>query len=110
MTDEQIVKADIIEILNNADGMEHIAIYCANDKDENETIVKVTDIINLLNSQKVKIERLNLENLQMVASIKNLKSEAIKEYREKVKAILMDKGIYPVVVKNALNEAEGNGG
>ena len=29
--------------------------------------------------QKAEIERLNLENLQMVASIKNLKAEAIKE-------------------------------
>jgi len=43
---------------------------------------------------------------------RNIEIEAIKEYREKVKAILMDKSIYPVVVKNALNEAEKemNGG
>ena len=39
-------------------------------------------------------------------NIELIKSDAIEEYKEKVKAILMDKGIYPVVVKNALNEAE----
>ena len=38
--------------------------------------------------------------------VKTAKSDAVKEYKEKVKAILMDKGIYPVLVKNALNEAE----
>ena len=45
-------------------------------------------------------------------NIELIKSDAIEEYKEKVKAILMDKGIYPVVVKNALNEAEKemNGG
>ncbi len=35
--------------------------------------------------QKAEIERLNLENLQMVASIKRLKSEAIKEFWDKAK-------------------------
>lgn len=35
--------------------------------------------------QKAEIERLNLENLQMVASIKRLKSEAIKEFAERLK-------------------------
>ena len=34
---------------------------------------------------KHEIERLTLENLQMIASIKNLKSEAIKEFAERLK-------------------------
>lgn len=36
------------------------------------------------NSYKAECERLNLENLQMIASIKRLKSEAIKEFAELV--------------------------
>lgn len=34
------------------------------------------------------------------------KSQAIKEYKEIVKSILISKGLYLVVVKNAMNEAE----
>ena len=93
------MKVDIIEILNNADGMEHVAIYCANDKGENETMVKVTDIIKLLNSQKAEIERLETMHSEMCIGMKVLKKTAIKDYKEKVKAIL-------ILVKNALNEAE----
>ena len=41
--------------------------------------------IDLINRKNAKIERLNFENLQMIASIKNLKAEAIKEVFAKVK-------------------------
>lgn len=58
LTDAENVKADIIEILNNADGMEHISIICFDRNGENETDVKVTDIIDTLNRQKAEIERL----------------------------------------------------
>ena len=36
--------------------------------------------------QKAEIERLTLENLQMIASIKRLKTEAYKEFAERLKA------------------------
>lgn len=124
MTDNKNVKVDIIEILNNADGMEHVAIHCANDKGENETMIKVTDIINLLNSQKAKIEGLveERENIKTtfdkllvevreakelyLKDIAEAKTKAIKEYKEKVKQVLMGKSIFPVLIKNALEEAE----
>lgn len=35
-----------------------------------------------------------------------IKIEAIKEYKEKVIEVLLRKSIFPVLVKNALNEAE----
>ena len=38
---------------------------------------------DLLRKQKAEIERLNYENLKMIAEIKNLKAEAIKEFAEK---------------------------
>lgn len=106
MTDNKNVKVDIIEILNNAKGLDNIKLFCEEVTQKNVTIIKMTDIINLLNSQKAEIERLNTMHSEMCIGMKVLKKTAIKEYKEKVKAILMDKGIYPVVVKNALNEAE----
>lgn len=44
------------------------------------------DALDLINRQKAEIQRLNFENLQMIASIKHLKSEAIKEFAERLKA------------------------
>ena len=38
--------------------------------------------------------------------IDTIKAEAIKEYKEKVIEVLLGKSIFPVLVKNALNEAE----
>lgn len=60
----------------------------------------------ILELQQAEIERLKAMHKEMCIGMKVLKKTVIKKYREKVKAILMDKGIYPVVVKNALNEAE----
>lgn len=40
---------------------------------------------NLINRQKAEVERLNYENLQMIASIKHLRVEAIKECIETMK-------------------------
>lgn len=36
-------------------------------------------------TQNANIDRLNYENLQMIASIKHLKAEAIKEFAERLK-------------------------
>lgn len=62
---------------------------------------KATDILEDYSNSYSQVD---LETLTKF--LEQIKSEAIKEYKEKVKAILMDKGIYPVVVKNALNETE----
>ena len=42
-------------------------------------------VLDLINRKNAKIEKLNFENLQMVASIKELRAEAIKEFAEMVK-------------------------
>lgn len=51
-------KVDIIGILNSSDGMEHVAILCNTDDDF--ISIRVTDIIDILNSQKAEIENLNI--------------------------------------------------
>lgn len=63
-------------------------------------------VVGILKGKETEfIEKEVAETFKTMA-VNRAKSEAISEYKEKVKAILMDKGIYPVVVKNALNEAE----
>ena len=46
------------------------------------------------------------EQLEMIGIINRIKAEAVKEYREKVKQKLLDKGFYPAIVKSVLDEAE----
>ena len=109
MTDEQIIKA--LECCSKDD------IDCeqcpANGLCDNDDYCFTGATLDLINSQKAEIERLQkaieVQDImieQQDYKIKSAKIEAIKEYKEKVKAILMNKGIYPVVVKNALDEAE----
>lgn len=84
-------------------------------KEQNSNFLKT--VLDIINRQKAEIEMLkdvttNTINtsiefgLDKEKQINKAKSEAIKEYKEKVKSILMSKGLYLVVVKNALNEAE----
>ena len=46
------------------------------------------------------------ELLAMVNAIQTAKCEAVKEFVEKVKQKLLDKGFYPAIVKSVLDEAE----
>ena len=46
------------------------------------------------------------EQLEMIGIINRIKAEAYKEFAEKVKQKLLDKGFYPVIVKSVLDEAE----
>ena len=55
--------------------------YCDYDIKSEKCIAKIMkDSIDLITRQKAEIERLNYESLQMIASIKNLRAEAIKEF------------------------------
>lgn len=118
MTDNEIIKALECCCVSECD-------ECPYDEQTACVEIMKDGALALVNSQKAEIERLEchknevIENCQMVMKSTEehynklfeeakeiVKSEAIKEYKEKVKAILMDKGIYPVLVKNALNEAE----
>ena len=73
-TDEEVIKA--LECCGNQ-------MYSCTDKQCKAKTLG--DALDLINRQKAEIERLNLENLQMVASIKRLKSEAIKEFWNELK-------------------------
>ena len=46
------------------------------------------------------------EQLEMIGIINRIKAEAYKEYHEKVKQKLLDKGFYPAIVKSAFDEVE----
>jgi hypothetical protein len=63
MTDNEIIKA-----LNDADGLNHVSLYCADNKGKNATPVKVGDIVNLINRQKAEVERLK-EPLRKLSEI-----------------------------------------
>ena len=102
MTDEQNVKVDIIEILNNAKDLDSVKFFCEEVTQKNVTIIKLTDIVELLNRQKAEIERFrefvnsggkNFKNMFCNAKIipiseihfkteKETKSEAIKKYQK----------------------------
>ena len=58
------------------------------------------EMLDLINRKNAKIEKLNFENLQMVASIKGLRAEAIKEFAERVKEKQYLDGVYVVDVKD----------
>jgi hypothetical protein len=58
------------------------------------------------NRQKADNEALQFSVQQLSGFISSAKVEAIKEYKEKVIKVLLGKSIFPVLVKNALNEAE----
>lgn len=53
------------------------------ENEKNENIIRLAD--KTIATQNANIDRLNYENLQMIASIKHLKSEAYKEFAERLK-------------------------
>lgn len=64
---------------------------CGYDIKSAKCIAKIMkDSIDLITSQNAEIERLNYESLQMIASIKNLRAEAIKEFAERLKKEIND--------------------
>ena len=62
--------------------------------------------IDLINSQKAELERYKGVIKILENDVKTAKADAVKEYMEKVKEVLLGKSIFPVLVKNALDEAE----
>ena len=91
-TDAEIVKTDIIEILNNADGMENVAIFAFDKNSDAEFVIKATDIIDTLNRQNALVESMqkNIQcvmsaNVRLINQVGNAKEEAIKEFAERFK-------------------------
>lgn len=96
---------------------------CGREKDNNcdncpltelqlsECTAKVaTDALNLINRQKVEIERLN-ETLDIYAvefdsKFESVKSEAIKEFEEEIEKRCVAGGIYPAFVKATINRVK----
>lgn len=84
MTDNKNVKVDIIEILNNAKGLDNIKLFCEEVTQKNVTIIKMTDIINLLNSQKAEIETLQFSVQQLSGFLESAKSTTINDFAERL--------------------------
>ena len=106
MTDNEIIKAleccQVAETISDCDGMEcpclcdgECMLYCRSKRDGTDGILAelCKEALSLINRQKKKIELLNLENLQMIASIKHLKAEAIKEFAERLEKKLFPYGM-----------------
>ena len=75
------VDADALDLINRKDDMINGLIA------GQETLQKA------LAEKNAEVERLTLENLQMVASIKRLKSEAITEFAERLKELKANKQV-----------------
>ena len=71
MTDNEIIKT-----LNEADGLNEVGIYCADCEGKYIAIVKVRDVIDLINSQKAEIERLQAVNETLETYEKHYKYRA----------------------------------
>ena len=69
---------EIINCLNDTEGKEDIGIYCTDKNGNFTTVVKLTDLVDLLNRQKAEIER-----LQKMKQL--IKTEVIKEFAERLK-------------------------
>ena len=82
MTEAEIMKA--LECCSK--GLAEACAECPL-RETNCLTVSVEELaLDLINRKNAKIEKLNFENLQMVASIKGLRAEAIKEFAKRVKA------------------------
>lgn len=114
---------EIINCLNDTEGKEDIGIYCTDKNGNFTTVVKLTDLVDLLNRQKADIERLigdvtayKVRRAKAEASKETAKSEARKEFAERLKnatlpVTLGGKYKYDVITKegidNLLKEMEG---
>ena len=82
MTDNEIIKA-----LNEADGINEVGIYCADCEGEYIAIVKVSDVVDLINRLKAEIERLEeiLGGTSKVLTVTcaGVRVKAFKEFAER---------------------------
>ena len=91
--DKKLTDSEIVKALNTALGMEHISIYCANVKNEVQSI-KVLDIIDLINRLQAENERLKKGWKADVILTANAKAEAYKEFAERLKAKITEEYNY----------------
>lgn len=75
MTDNEITKA-----LNEADGLYHVSIYCADRKGNHIASVRVIDIVDLINRLQAKNEALiaGQETLQKALAEKNKEIQGLR--------------------------------
>ena len=68
---------------------------------EKKVLIAIQDLINRKNAEN---ERLNFENLQMIASIKGLKDEAIKEFANLAEKRICEKVNAPIPTESWIVE------
>ena len=109
LTDAEIISIDeairhCYEVYHEREDM------CKECRDEHRQLAKWLEELKesreTINRQKAEIERYKGVIKILENDVKTAKSDAVKEYKEKVKEVLLGKSIFPVLVKNALNEAE----
>ena len=59
----------IIKYLNNMDGKEHIGIYCSDSNNTYDVVIKLTDIIQLINELTEENKKLKKNNVDMLSLI-----------------------------------------
>lgn len=81
----EMTEAEIMKALECCEAYNYDACSeCPFNRNADCAFAVATNCLDLLNRKNAENEKLNFENLQMIASIKNLKAEAIKEFAERV--------------------------
>jgi 2C-methyl-D-erythritol 2,4-cyclodiphosphate synthase len=62
------------------------------------------DALDLINRQKAEIEEQDQAIINALRRMGEIRAEAIKEFSDRLKERLIKGGIYPVLVKNSIND------
>ena len=86
MTEINLTEAEIMKAFECCKGNFVLCEECAYNSVKHCNYFVCDDVFDIINRKNAEIEKLNFENLQMIASIKNLKAEAIHEFAERLKS------------------------
>lgn len=104
MTDEQIIKA--LECCREESLCEGCQYGKFRNKQGRCIYMMQDDALNLINRQKAEIKRLkeSYAAYEETTGLKWARAKAITEYHEEVKKRCIESGIYPVIVKNIMED------
>ena len=99
-TDEEVIKA--LETHTDLDTPCYGRCVYENERRCGSRMAK--DALDLIKRQKEEIDDLKDKNEHLVCIALEARAEAVKEYAERLKERLIAGGIYPVLVKNQIEE------